>query len=342
MANAPYIQGINNNKSTIKTIEDCVNKVNPNSAYYIFSYGTLSGYRKLLNYIGKPKLRGISGKWVFSFDYGRTDPALLKKIRQEQNQSVRIFNGAQTIQSSKLIPDQNFHMKACLFMNNTSCDYAIILGSSNFSHSGLITNIEMGNSQVVHNMRNYKKAINPIRVQMDQIWKNSDPLSTLEDQYTKLWQDNILKTTPTSHQNVPNLNNYDHFWLTTGYVTKNRGGEKAGNQIDSPVGTRTFFGFSSHGTTSPNTKIGSVTFHNNGTDFSRNLRLGDNQMEKITLPFPEHIGLDQYDGKVIEFSKKGSKFAISTYELNEYLSAFASDPNFRVFQMNSGRLYGVR
>jgi hypothetical protein len=74
----------------------------------------------------------------------------------------------------------------------------------------------------------------------------------------------------------------------------------------------------------------------------RALRLGNNLMEKITLPIPEEHGFGAYDGTLIEFERVSGGFKIRTYEPNEYLFAFGRSDSFVLRRMDSGRPFGFR
>lgn len=72
---------------------------------------------------------------------------------------------------------------------------------------------------------------------------------------------------------------------------------------------------------------------------SRDLRLGNNLMEKITLPIPETHGLDLYDGKVLVFQRSGNQFKMWALEADDFLTAFGNRL-YDVKAMGSGRRYG--
>ncbi len=58
-----------------------------------------------------------------------------------------------------------------------------------------------------------------------------------------------------------------------------------------------------------NSAVGEVTFDPPaGGLVSNNLRLGNNMMEKISLPIPETHGFEMYDGKVLVFSPDNGRF----------------------------------
>lgn len=124
------------------------------------------------------------------------------------------------------------------------------------------------------------------------------------------------------------------------YVTRNRGLDRPGNQIDMPRGMNRFFGFNAPANLPINSVIGEITFVTpSDQEVVRNLRLGNNMMEKITLPIPEDYGFDMYDGKVLVFRAEGTKHRIWALEEADFEAAFG-DRLAGAKIMNSGRRYG--
>jgi len=124
-------------------------------------------------------------------------------------------------------------------------------------------------------------------------------------------------------------------------VTKNRGEFSPGNQIDLPRGMCRYFGFALEEDRSPNTIIGSVDFVTpDGAPHQRNLRLGNNMMEKITLPIPEQCGLEMYDGKILTFRRDNNRYFINALETDDFERVFGHRLD-QIFGMGSGRRYGL-
>lgn len=89
-----------------------------------------------------------------------------------------------------------------------------------------------------------------------------------------------------------------------------------------------------------NSVIGTITFEPpSGGLVSRDLRLGNNLMEKITLPIPETHGFDLYDGKVLVFRRSGNRFKMWALEADDFLTAFGNRLH-DVKAMASGRRFG--
>jgi hypothetical protein len=139
-----------------------------------------------------------------------------------------------------------------------------------------------------------------------------------------------------------NFGEFDRFWLDVGYVTRNRGPLRPGNQIDMPRGAHRFFGLTEPANVAQNSIFGEVTFVGAGAALDRALRLGGNWMEKITLPFPETYPFGAYDGKILEFHRVADGFEIEAFEEEEFAHVLRASANRAVLQMGSGRLYGYR
>src|SRR5690606_24723782 len=89
-----------------------------------------------------------------------------------------------------------------------------------------------------------------------------------------------------------------------------------------------------------NSVIGQVVFETpTGKPVANNLRLGNNMMEKISLPIPEAHGFDIYDGKVLLFQRSEDRFVIRALEADDFETSFG-DRLAEVRVMNSGRRYG--
>jgi hypothetical protein len=125
-------------------------------------------------------------------------------------------------------------------------------------------------------------------------------------------------------------------------VTQNRGPDRPGNQFDLPRGVHKFFGFQAAENQAINSVIGEISFILTGPPLVRSLRLGNNHMEKITMPIPEEHGFGAYDGTIIEFERVQNGFRIRTYEPNDYLLAHGQDDDLVTYHMGSGRPYGFR
>ena len=107
-----------------------------------------------------------------------------------------------------------------------------------------------------------------------------------------------------------------------------------------PRGMNRYFGFDAPDDLPVNSVIGNLTFEPPfGGPVSNNLRLGNNMMEKVSLPIPETHGFDMYDGKVLVFSPVNGRFRMWALEADDFESAFGHKlAGIKV--MGSGRRYG--
>ena len=101
-----------------------------------------------------------------------------------------------------------------------------------------------------------------------------------------------------------------------------------------------YFGFNPSDNLKKNSVIGQITFAPPvGEAVTQNLRLGNNMMEKISLPIPETHGFDIYDGKVLVFRRSESAFIMHALETEDFEASFG-DRLTAVKSMASGRRYG--
>jgi hypothetical protein len=216
--------------------------------------------------------------------------------------------------------------------------FGMVLGSGNFSYNGLKKSVEAGAAFVVGPGSEFKKRIAPVKEPFEEFWKSATPLDDIVDTYE------AIRATITSKQDAkkPKVQaaKITKFWIEAGYVTKNRGPDKPGNQIFFPPGFRTFFGFGNV-VVNKSEVICPVTFTTKvGPPVTNNLRLNHNGMEKISLPMPETHGFGVYDGKVLVFERKGKSFLMTTYEANEFDALFG-DELADVQRMHGGRRFGA-
>jgi hypothetical protein len=195
------------------------------------------------------------------------------------------------------------------------------------------------------------------------VWENANPVADIIGKYTKQWK----KTKPPiieEDKNIVDLyvGGADHvvqgdfaialasakaFWIEVNELYKNRGINQAGNQVDTPRGTRVFFGFSSTAV-ERDTVLGQVVLQNGGFQpVECSVRFANNQMDKVNLPVPGTDGPESYDDSILKFERDGvgaqglPKFIVTVgtdADLQKWKKEAASEEE-RVMQ--SGRRYGV-
>lgn len=337
----PFLQ-VEGGSSTLDQVERLIEYIRPTNATFCFAYTTLSGCAEFQRRVG-PRFWGpIRSHWLVGIDYGRTQPAALEFLAGQQNTTVRIFDGAVVVQQAGFFPERDFHPKAMFLNNEAEGRYALLAGSGNLSRSGLVSNVECGISLAATTLDEYRRVIRPVHRQIVRLWNHSDPLDDVLDRYKERWTPGDLD--PADAELAPDAapTGFDRFWIDVGYVTRNRGPNRPGNQIDMPRGVHAFFGLQAPPNLPPNSPIGDVTFVSDGPPIIRTLRFGNNMMEKITLPFPEDFGFGAYDGKILEFRRAHGGFQINAFELEEFGRSLRRTRLRATHQMGSGRRYGYR
>jgi hypothetical protein len=135
---------------------------------------------------------------------------------------------------------------------------------------------------------------------------------------------------------APNL------WIDVKKVVRNRGKKMEGNQIDLQRGTRVFFGYGD-GRLPKNSHIGTVIIQYDAHAATRNLRFGDNSMDKLDLPIPGREGPATYTNQTLLFTRISPNVyrlqVGNAAEIAEWKAA--SQRQMTLFRMKGGREYGV-
>lgn len=306
-----------------------------------YAYATMSGAAAFDLHFGEDFWTGVPSRWLVGIDYGRTQPRALRHLVSKPNADVRVYDGAWVVTQTGYVPRRDFHAKSCFILNEGLSRYGMVVGSGNFSSNGLRTSIEAAASLQAKSVEEFEKSIKPAADSANALWSESVPASEILDEYEATWTDAATRQTQID-QEVPEIEigGADVFWIEAGYVTLNRGPDKPGNQIDFPRGMSRYFGFDPPDDLDRNSVIGEITFAPPaGDQVTRNLRLGNNLMEKISLPIPETHGFDIYDGKVLVFRKLEGKFLMHALEPEDFEASFG-DRLTAVRSMASGRRYG--
>ncbi len=245
------------------------------------------------------------------------------------------------LDQSGFVPRRDFHAKMAMLLNQEAERSGVVVGSGNFSSNGLRKSVEAGASVITHGINEFDAVLRPTLVAAELLWDQATPVADILDDYEERWSTSFFRRVV---ENQPNVQ-ADHavtpvFWIEAGYVTKNRGPHRPGNQIDFPRGMSRYFGFNPPPDLPVNSVIGQVVFETPaGEPVANNLRLGNNMMEKISLPIPETHGFDIYDGKILLFQRAEGRFVMRALEADDFETAFG-DRLAEVRVMNSGRRYG--
>lgn len=322
--------------STLSEIDKVHGAVSSNSFFGCYAYATQSGFRIFELSMGEDFWKHTASRWLFGIDYGRSDPRALREVASRQNSEVRIYDGNFVVKSPDFMPRRDYHPKVAIVENTSSGAQGMVLGSGNFSYNGLRRSVEAGTTVTALKKSDANNYIKPVKSGFEALWKKSCPLGNIILDYENRLASLISKKDAQRTLLAKGLAN--GFWIEAGYVTKNRGIDKPGNQIFAPNGFRKYFDLS--GTKGGTTLIGEITFETIvGPIVKKNYRENDNGMEKLTLPMPEGHGFGVYDGKVLVFEPKGGRFLLSAIEHGEFERVYGHRL-VNIDKMGGGRRYG--
>jgi hypothetical protein len=300
-----------------------------------FAYATQSGFRVFELSVGKDFWPETKSRWLFGIDYGRTDPRALNEIAGRANAEVRVFDGRFVVDRAGFVPRRDFHPKLAMMENTASDEQGLVLGSGNFSYNGLRRGIEAGSAIIAMTKADFNEYIE-VRAVFEELWNGACPLKDIAKDYETRLAD--LINSRDTKRSVKAKGSIKGFWIEAGYVTKNRGRDKPGNQIFAPNGFRRCFSLKKGKSSS--TLIGEIAFETEtGPVVTKNYRENDNGMEKLTLPMRENHGFGAYDGKVLIFEPKGKRFFLTVVELNEFELVYGHRLA-NVNKMTGGRRFG--
>lgn len=298
------------------------------AAAYVTSGGARDLIGELRSSMGA-RWNTVTKRWIFAFDYCRSEPLALEMVMGEPRSSIKILNGWQLL-GTKCIPRTPFHPKTFIFRG--SGRQMLFAGSGNVSRSGLNTGHEVGLLLGFEDPANPYETLTRAHIQNacrwhDRIWSAADLLTPqLLDGYRRIFdsQDNRHHPTPTEDDLAPpstprgmtaeqliKLRVCTHFWIEAGNVTPNLGRGVPGNQLMMKKLSRVFFGVPANDVpqNSPLTTI--AISYNGATKSDCSLTFSDNSMDKLTLPLPGNGGPIEYDGETLLFTRTGA----GTFEL---------------------------
>jgi len=310
--------------------------VSPDRFFGCFAYATQSGFRTFELSVEKGFWDNTKSRWLFGIDYGRTDPRAMREIAKRANAEVRVFDGRFVVEREGFLPRRDYHAKVAMMENTSSGARGIVLGSGNFSYNGLRLSVEAGSAAVATTKVESDEHIRPVLSMFETLWKSACPMGDIIESYESRLSELIASKDAKRATKQKTLSK--GFWIEAGYVTKNRGANKPGNQIWVPKGFRSFFGLNKPVGTS--TLIGQITFEAPvGPIVTKNFRENGNAMEKLGLPMPENHGFGVYDGKVLIFRAKGKRFLMTAIELADFELVYGH-ALVNVKTMSMGRRFG--
>lgn len=331
----PYIQIPDGQESTLTHWQQILAGNNLRSLA-AFAYITDSGAAEIRTHLKSYFGTSRKCRWLLSFDYGRSHPSAFKQLKHIGDSTIRIHDGQYVVQSKAFAPRIIYHLKTALTLQRDGSPRYQIIGSGNLSLSGLRSNIEAGCVVDYSGVdRNYRSAVIST---LEELWHNSTPLETVLTQYEKRYAEIVLPTI--SEPARADRNKATLFWIDIGYVTKNRGLYKPGNQFDLPRGSHIYLGLESVSNPERNSVLGALKIRTpTGQVLVRSLRHGNNEMEKLTLPIPEDYGYHSYDGKILVFETVGDEIVLDAYEPEHFYRLYGRRIKF-VSEMRGGRRFG--
>ncbi len=341
MTATAFVHGGDDGPTTLSEIHRITEAVVPTDFLGAYAYATQSGFAAFNLEMGMQFWADTPTRWLFGLDYGRTQPRAIRSLIEKTNSQVRIFDGAWIVEREGFLPRHDFHAKVALVQNSSEARFGMVVGSGNFSSNGLRRSVEAGATFYVTAEEEHTGSLARSIQSLSALWNDATPAEAVVDAYEERWSASFWRGGEQDEGVVGDeAADVDVFWIEAGYVTRNRGSDRPGNQIDFPRGMSRYFGFDPPDDLPIKSVIGEVTFQPPvGGSVTRNLRLGNNHMEKVSLPTPENHGFDIYDGKVLVFQRTNGPFVMNALEVADFESAFG-DRLADVRTMASGRRYG--
>lgn len=332
----PYIQ-VRNQQTTLSHWKSIL-EANELSSFGAFAYVTDSGVAQLRTHLSVYLGGARQCRWLFGFDYGRSHPIALRHMTEIGNSEVRIHDGEYVVQSKAFVPRVNYHVKTALTLLATGYPCKQIVGSGNLSASGLAAGIEGG--CVVDFAQVDEESGTALITSLEEMWGAATPLANVlgeyEARYSLLSNPLSVAAVDDHHPDATEL-----FWIDVGYVTKNRGPDRPGNQFDLPRRSHVYLGLEEVQHPILNSSLGDLRIRTpTGQVVERRLRHGNNAMEKLTLPIPEEHGYECYDGKILTFEASGDELVLEAFEYDDFFRIYGMHIN-SCSEMQSGRRYGT-
>lgn len=310
-------------------------------------------------------------RFLVSMDFGITEPAALELLARQPNLEVRIPNGQRVLASRRLIPPHTFHAKGYLFRATPlATPQSLIIGSANLSVSALATGSEImarqtwtGRLSAADTVRFAQAA--RFLTWFEDAWASADTLASLLPSYKALRKKRRIgpleddKTTATRKfvadpskvevvgRLAVQLAAAKSLWVHTDTLYVNLQSRGVGNQLDTPRGTRVFFGFSSS-QVPKNHVFGNVELQVNGhASVQRSVRFGNNMMDKVNLPVPGLDGPANYNNAVLIFDRAGAglsglpRFRVTVTDEHGLAARKLAAANHLDLEMHGGRPYGL-
>jgi hypothetical protein len=237
--------------------------------------------------------------FLVGIDHGLTQPEALDRLVRLPNAELRVPDFDDVMTHPALARGTVFHPKLYCFSRG-QVDYAILVGSSNLTGSGLVSNVEAAalvcaDFFPVHERR---RVWGHFMSWWDHLWDQAaectpDLIASYSNQRRHLRRqspDRFLTEEPSPTE----LAAATSFWIEAGFLS---GGSS--NQLELPNGVETFFGVPTGGLRRAKHPIILVTEE---SEWEAWIQFWGNQVWRLRLP-TEREGLGNYAGLVICFHK---------------------------------------
>lgn len=337
-----------------------------------FAYATATGVLELLDALALSahNWNGMQRHWLVSIDFGISEPGALRMLAGQPNSELRIPAGAEALEAG-LKPTHTQHAKLMLLERSDSGEdrvpFGVVVGSANLTASALHDNFEAvsisrWSGRLSAPARGHLEATLQEAERFDEIW---DAATEVDDEllgrYEEAWRRarhrkllpeleqfgsirRISQVRGAKLEFAAALRAAPNLWIETGNMYANLGGT-SGNQLDMKRGTRTFFGFPNRPPEGGGTAIGTIHLGYEGNDpMERNLRFGQNSMDKLDLPVPGTAGAPTgYANETMLFERCADDtfgFRIGTSQEAKEWKCLSRNQD-TLYKMTSGRAFGV-
>ncbi|MDX6714336.1 MAG: hypothetical protein QOH30_894 [Baekduia sp.] len=279
------------------------------------AYTTKTGVDELIprlaDRVGLPAWAAVPKTLITSFDFGLTEPAALRTMRDAHGFALRAAK----------VPGASFHPK--LFLFTSPSETSVLVGSANLTRAALLYNTEMGTVVSVPGGS----------ADLEAQWKELERASApLDESGIAAYERQRTGMPPPFHPDPPmppgppiplddveafldavqahraDPSTAKAFWVEAGSMTSSG----SNSQLELPRGGNRFFGFHYNDyDTEEHVTIGHPPLFAGGRQWlERPLTWhGDNKMERINLPTPDNGGF-AYRGAAILFRRKDTRFQL--------------------------------
>lgn len=332
------------------------------------AYASTKGVNLLNDTLSDEAWTAATKRFLVSIDFGFTQPKALQTLSELDNSEVRIPNARAVLDSPTLRPPSAFHAKAFMFRGDEWFTLkGLVVGSANLTASALSTGAEVVTKQLWSDGSfpteawGHLRQARPVVDWFEDTWQSSELLTDVLDDYRERYRrlpkprippeertraTRTYLASPSGHVisgSLPvQLAAAKSLWVDGSSIIHNRE-PRPGNQLNTPRGTRVFFGFSSENV-SRNTILGAVDIRISGHQYvERSVRFADNGMDIIGLPIPEQYGVDTYQDTILIFSHDNgtNRFTLTVTDpagLADYQTRAANSVEL---SMSGGRRYGL-